>query len=232
MAPRSEVVLSDEEREVIERWTRHPKSALALRCRIVLAVADGGSSKEIAAQLGCDRSTVGRWRRRFAERGLEGLHDEPRLGKPRSTSDHDVERGVATTLEEQPPHIRSGTISLPPALDHTPAQVIGSRHRAEKFRRLLNAIRRVVAEHLDVHVVLDNSSTQKTPATQRWVVRQPPVTLHVGPTYRSWLNLVQRWSAKLTTKGIKRGARRFGARPHRLDPHRDHQLEPRPQAYV
>jgi DNA-binding CsgD family transcriptional regulator len=65
MASRSEVVLSDEERDVLERWTRHSRSALVLRCRVVLAAADGGSSKEIAAQLGCGRSTVGRWRRRF-----------------------------------------------------------------------------------------------------------------------------------------------------------------------
>ena len=55
MAPRAEVVLSDEEREVLERWARRPKSAqaLALRCRIVLAAADGESSIEIAARLGC-----------------------------------------------------------------------------------------------------------------------------------------------------------------------------------
>jgi transposase len=225
-------VLRDEEREVLERWARHPKSALALRCRIVLAAADGGSSKEIAAQLGCDRSTVGRWRRRFAERGLEGLHEEPRPGKPRSMSDHDVERAVATTLEELPPHVRNGTTSLPSALDHTSAQVIRSRHRAGRFRRFLNAIARAVAEHLDAHVVLGNSSTQKTPGTQRWLVRQPRFTLHFGPTYSSWLNLAQRWFAELTTKWIKRGARRFGARPHRPDPHLDHQLEPRPQAYV
>jgi transposase len=106
MPQRVEVVLSDEQREVLERWARRPKSAqaLALRCRIVLAAADGESSKEIAARLGCTRSTVGRWRGRFAERGLDGLHDEPRPGKPRSIGDEDVERVIVKTLEEQPPH--------------------------------------------------------------------------------------------------------------------------------
>src|SRR5438094_2449439 len=106
MAQRAEVVLSDEEREVLERWARRPKSAqaLALRCRIVLAAADGESSKEIAGRLGCNRSTVGRWRGRFAERGLDGLHDEPRPGKPRSIGDDDVERVIVKTLEEQPPN--------------------------------------------------------------------------------------------------------------------------------
>ena len=60
MPQRAEVVFSDEEREVLERWARRPKSAqaLALRCRIVLAAADGESSKEIAARLGCNSATV------------------------------------------------------------------------------------------------------------------------------------------------------------------------------
>src|SRR5436309_10835711 len=99
-----EVVLSDEDRQVLERWARRPKSsqALALRCRIVLAAAEGRSSTEIAAEFGCTGSTVGRWRGRFARRGIDGLHDEPRPGKPRSISDEDVERVIVKTLEEQP----------------------------------------------------------------------------------------------------------------------------------
>src|SRR5216117_4366286 len=99
-----EVVLSDQEREVLERWARRPKSsqALAFRCRIVLAAAEGRSSTEIAAELGCNHSTVGRWRGRFARCGFDGLHDEPRPGKPRTISDEDVERVIVKTLEEQP----------------------------------------------------------------------------------------------------------------------------------
>src|SRR3990172_8615153 len=104
MAQRAEVVLSDEEREVLERWARRPKSsqALAFRCRVVLAAAEGRSSREIAAQLGCNPWTVGRWRGRFAQRGLDGLHDEPRPGKPRSIRDEGIERGIVKTLREQP----------------------------------------------------------------------------------------------------------------------------------
>ncbi len=106
MAQRVEVVLSDQEREVLERWARRPKSAqaLALRCRIVLAAADGEPSKEIAARLGCSTDTVGKWRGRFARRGVDGLHDEPRPGKPRSIGDEDVERVIVKTLEESPPN--------------------------------------------------------------------------------------------------------------------------------
>ncbi len=104
MAQRAEVVLGGEEREVLERWARRPKSsqALAFRCRVVLAAAEGRSSKQIAAELGCNPSTVGKWRGRFAQRGLDGLHDEPRPGKPRLISDEDVERVLVKTLEEQP----------------------------------------------------------------------------------------------------------------------------------
>src|SRR2546427_6061828 len=102
--PTAQVVLSDEEREVLERWARRPKSsqALALRCRIVLAAAAGERSQDIAAALSCSASTVGRWRGRFARRGLDGLHDEPRPGKPRSIADEDIERVIVKTLEEQP----------------------------------------------------------------------------------------------------------------------------------
>src|SRR6266496_4175705 len=104
MAQRAEVVLGEDQREVLERWARRPKSsqALAFRCRIVLAAAEGRSSTEIAAELGTTGTRVGKWRGRFARRGLDGLHDEPRPGKPRSISDDDVERVIVKTLEEQP----------------------------------------------------------------------------------------------------------------------------------
>src|SRR5262245_44963301 len=104
MGKRAEVVVSAEEREVLERWARRPSSAqaLALRCRVVLDAAEGRAGSEIAAELGCSRATVGRWRGRFARHGLDGLHDEPRPGKPRSISDEQIERVIVKTLEEQP----------------------------------------------------------------------------------------------------------------------------------
>ncbi len=105
MARLVDFVLTDDERETLERWARRPKSAqaLALRCRIVLAAAAGESSKDIARRLGCTGSTVGRWRGRFAAQRLDGLHDEPRPGKPRRIiGDDDVERVIVTTLEQTP----------------------------------------------------------------------------------------------------------------------------------
>jgi transposase len=65
-----------------------------------------------------------------------------------------------------------------------------------------------VPAHLDVHLVLDNSSTHKTPSIQRWRVRHPRFTLHFTPTYSSWLNLVEPRFAKLTRQSIRRGAHR------------------------
>ena len=104
MGARVEITLTDEERETLERWARRPTTAqaLAMRSRIVLAAAEGQNSTDIAAAVGCNASTVGRWRGRFAERGLDGLHDEPRPGKPRTISDDDVERVIVKTLEEKP----------------------------------------------------------------------------------------------------------------------------------
>jgi transposase len=108
-------------------------------------------------------------------------------------------------------YIRNGTTNLYAALDVASGKVIAEmtpRHRAEEFRRFLNLIDRTVPPHLDVHVVLDNSSTHKTPSIQRWLIRHPRFTLHFTPTYSSWLNLVERWFAELTTKWIKRGTHR------------------------
>jgi transposase len=309
--PKAVLELSADERETLERWARRPKSAqaLALRCRIVLACAEGGSNIEVADRLGVDRGTVGKWRQRFVTDRLDGLHDEPRPGAPRSIGDDDVERVIVTTLEQTPtnathwstrslaattgmsqsaisriwrafglkPHLvdnfklspdplfidkvrdlvglylnppdaavvlcvdeksqiqaldrtapvlplipgtperrthdyrRYGTTNLYAALDVASGNVIAEltpRHRAEEFRRFLNLIDANVPAGLDVHVIVDNSSTHKTPAIQRWLVRHPRFTMHFTPTYSSWLNLVERWFAELTDKWLRRGTHR------------------------
>jgi transposase len=102
--PKVELALSDEERATLERWSRRAKSAqaLALRCRIVLACADGLSNVEVANLLGVSRPTVGKWRSRFVERRLEGLVDEERSGAPRKITDDQVEDIVVATLEKKP----------------------------------------------------------------------------------------------------------------------------------
>ena len=103
---------------------------------------------------------------------------------------------------------RHGTSSLYAALDITTGQVIGSlhsRHRAIEFKKFLTTIDKQVPDHLDVHLVMDNASTHKTPAVRRWLTAHPRFVLHFTPTSSSWLNLVERWFSELTTKKLRRG---------------------------
>jgi transposase len=106
---------------------------------------------------------------------------------------------------------RSGTSSLYAALNITTGKVIGSlhsRHRAIEFKKFLQTIDREVPADLDVHVVLDNASTHKTPAIKKWLLAHPRFVLHFTPTSSSWLNLVERWFGELTTKKLKRATHR------------------------
>jgi transposase len=310
--PKAELVLSGEERETLARWARRPKTAqaLALRARIVLACAAGKDNKTVAAELGVADATVGRWRRRFIERRLDGLVDEPRPGQPRKISDAQVEEVIVKTLETAPPdggthwstrqmaaatglnqtavsriwrafglqphrvehwklskdplfvekvrdivglyldpperavvlcvdeksqiqaldrsapllpllpgtparathdYKRAGTTSLFAALDTATGKVIGSlhaRHRAVEFKKFLQALDRAVPAELEVHLILDNYATHKTPAIKRWLAAHPRFVLHFTPTGASWLNLVERWFAELTRRKIKRGTHR------------------------
>jgi transposase len=106
---------------------------------------------------------------------------------------------------------RAGTSSLYAALDLATGKVIGrlhARHRAIEFKQFLQTLDREIPADLDVHLVLDNSSTHKTPAIQRWLAAHPRFVVHFTPTSSSWLNLVERWFAELTTKKLRRGAHR------------------------
>jgi transposase len=307
-----EIVLSDEERAVLESWTARRKTAqaVALRARIVLAAAGRLTNGEIAALEGISRATVTKWRKRFAERRLEGLVDEPRPGRPRTITDAQVEAVIIKTLESRPsdgsthwstrsmareagvsadavmriwhafalqPHRqetwklskdpqfiekvhdicglylnpperavvlcvdeksqiqaldrtaptlpmlpgtperathdyeRNGTTSLYAALNVQSGEVIGSlhqRHRAREFLKFLKTIDHNVPAHLAVHLVIDNASSHKTPAVRRWLAVHPRFHLHFTPTSSSWINLVDRWFAELTTKLLRRGKHR------------------------
>ena len=104
---------------------------------------------------------------------------------------------------------RHGTSSLYAALDITTGKVIGrlhSRHRAVEFRRFLTTLDHEVPPALDVHLILDNSSTHKTPEIKRWLLAHPRFVVHFTPTSSSWLNLVERWFGELTNKKLRRSA--------------------------
>jgi transposase len=309
--PKQLLVVTPPEREQLERWARRPKTEqrLALRSRIVLRCADGLDNDEVAGELSVNEKTVSKWRRRFVERRLDGLSDEPRPGVPRTVLDDKVEEIVRRTIEERPvvathwstramaaragvsaatvgriwqafglkPHLletfkistdplfvekvrdvvglyldpperalvlcvdeksqiqaldrsqpvlpilpgtparmshdykRNGTTSLFAALDVASGKVIGglhARHRAVEFKKFLDQLDREVPAELDVHLILDNYATHKTPAIKRWLLRHPRFKLHFIPKSASWLNLVERWFAEITTKLLRRGVHR------------------------
>lgn len=264
---------------------------------------------EVSRRLGVTADMVRTWRRRFLERGLDGLSDEPRPGVPRKITDADVERVIVKTLEEKPknathwstrsmaaatgmsqsaisriwrafalaPHrsqtfklstdplfidkvrdvvglyldppekalvlcvdeksqiqaldrsqpvlpmmpgvperrshdyVRAGTTTLFAALEVATGKVIGSlhrRHRAVEFKKFLTKLDKEVPAGLEVHLILDNYVTHKTPAIKKWLLAHPRFHLHFTPTSSSWLNLVERWFVELTQKNLKRGVHR------------------------
>jgi len=307
--PLAPLHITNEERSELRGWARRPTTAqaMALRARIVLRCAAGGSNQDVAEDLGVNRITVGKWRRRFVESGLDGLVDAPRPGVERQISDEDIERVIARTLEETPPHathwstrsmaeatgiskssinriwrafslqphrvdsfklsndplfvakvrdivglymdppdkalvlcvdeksqmqalertqpllplrpgvmakqthdyVRHGTTTLFAALDAKTGQVIGKcyrRHRATEFVKFLRIINGSVPAKLDVHLILDNYSTHKTPTVRRWLARHPRFHVHYTPTYSSWINLVESWFAVLTNRRLRRSS--------------------------
>ena len=300
--------LSDSERAELKALTLRRKTgqALALRARIILACAQGGENREVAARLAIDKDTVGKWRRRFVEHRIDGLGDAPRSGAPRTIEDARIEAVIVKTLESTPkdathwssrgmakasglsissvqriwrafglqPHRletfklstdpefvakvrdvvglyvsppehaivlcvdeksqiqaldrsqpmlpmrpgqparrshdykRHGTTSLFAALDIATGQVIGkcfARHRAAEFRKFLDEIEANVPQGLNVHLVMDNYATHKTPLIRSWLAKRPRWHVHLTPTSASWLNQVERFFALITERKIRRG---------------------------
>jgi transposase len=108
-------------------------------------------------------------------------------------------------------YARHGTTSLFAALDVKTGTVIGdchARHRSLEFRNFLRTIDDAVPKDLDLHLILDNYGTHKTPLIHRWLVKRPRFHLHFTPTGASWINLVERWFATLTEKKVRRGSYR------------------------
>ena len=279
---------------------------------MVLLCAEGLQSKEVAERLGVHEHTVGKWRRRFVQNGIEGLTDEYREGRPRTVSDMQVAQVIERTLNSTPkdathwsirsmgsatglshttirriwaafglqPHrsetfklstdplfvdkvqdivglymspptraivlsvdeksqiqaldreqpvlpmvpgvperrthtyVRNGTTSLFAALDVATGAVIGKcykRHRATEFLDFLKRIDAVMPEGPDIHLVMDNYATHKTPKIKAWLARRPHWHVHFTPTSASWINQVERWFAELTRKQLQRGVHRSTA---------------------
>lgn len=305
------IELTGEEEQALRDLADRRRTAqgLARRARIVLLAAEGLENKEICSALDVDGNTVGKWRRRYAERRIDGLLDEPRPGRPREIGDDEIAETIRLTLETTPrqathwslrsmaqavghapstihriwqafglqPHrveafklstdplfvekvrdivglymappqkalvlcvdeksqiqaldrtqpvlpmrpgqaerrshdyTRHGTLSLFAALDVATGKVIGkcfARHRGSEFLKFLREIESNVPLDLDVHLVMDNYATHKTPAIRRWLARHPRWHVHFTPTSASWINQVERFFAELTEKQIRRGVHR------------------------
>jgi len=83
---------------------------------------------------------------------------------------------------------------------------VQARHTQRQFRQFLRDINAATSADLDLHLVLDNYATHKTPAVRRWLARHPRFHLHFIPTHSSWLNQIERWFAKITNQAIRRGS--------------------------
>jgi transposase len=108
-------------------------------------------------------------------------------------------------------YVRNGTTSLFAALNVATGQVIGKcyrRHRQQEFLKFIKEVDAAIIREpgVEIHIVLDNYGTHKTPMVKRWFEKHPEYHLHFTPTSGSWLNQVERFFAEITQKQIRRGA--------------------------
>jgi len=188
------LTVTDEERCTLEAWARRPTTAqaLATRARIVLAAAEGLGNDQAAARIGIDRGTVGKWRRRFLERRLDGLSDDPRPGAPRAITDEQVDRVVARTLESKPKaatHWSTRSLAKEMGMSQTAVSRIWRAfglkpHRTESFKLstdpvFVDKVRDVVGLYLDpperalVLCVDEKSQVQALDRTQPLLPLEP-----------------------------------------------------------
>jgi len=304
------LTLNSSEQEQIRQWlsAHGTPQQVALRCRIVLAAAEGQAESATARQLGTNRKTVTLWRARFAEDGLEGLWEiAPGRGRKPTYGPEKIKAIVDATLQTKPsgmthwscrlmaktqgvskstvsniwrshnvkPHRvkrfklsrdpkflekltdvvglylnppqqamvicvdeksqiqaldrtqpglplkkgrcgtlthdykRHGTTTLFAALEVLKGRVIGQcfkRHRHQEFLRFLRRLDQEFPGPVPLHLVMDNYGTHQHPKVQDWLQRHPRFVSHFVPTSSSWLNLIERWFAELTTKRVRRGS--------------------------
>jgi transposase len=131
-------------------------------------------------------------------------------------------------------YVRHGTTSLFAALNTATGEVIGKCHRRHRHQEFLRFMEQVDAQPREagtaVHLILDNYGTHKTPRVQRWFAKRPYYHLHFTPTGASWLNMVERFFAKITTQRIRRGVFRSTLQLEQaiMDYLANHNANPRP----
>jgi transposase len=306
--PAAPLAVSESEAEALRAMTRAgtTEQRMAMRARIVLRAAEGAANVQVADELDVSIPTVLLWRRRFKERGLEGLADAPHPGRPRTYGRDVRERILAETLSPpeggathwstrrlakrvgvsaatvgrvwqegrlkphrtetfkysrdpelvakvtdvvglylQPParaivlsvdektqiqaldrtqpmlplrpgqverqthdYKRHGITSLFAALEVGTGRVTTEtreRHTGADFLAFMRLVARAYPRR-EVHVILDNVSTHKTPEVQEWLARHKRFVFHFTPTSASWMNQVETWFSVLTRQAIRRGS--------------------------
>ena len=302
-----EIILDEVQREQLEALRRASSASQAevLRARIILLAALNWPNEEIAAELNTTEPTVCKWRRRFARRGLAGLQDRDRSGRPARLSESALntvltkvtqpkerarwscrtmarqagvskswvqqlwfrndlkphqtrtfklsndkqfeqkfwdivglylappqqavvlccdEKSQCQALERSQPglplgqgqvatrthdYYRHGTLTLFAALDYLEGKVLAhstQRHRHQEWIQFLKTIDAEVPTGLEVHLILDNYATHKTPQVKRWLKKHPRFHLHFTPTSSSWLNLVERFFRDLSQDVVLPGS--------------------------
>ena len=162
--PKAALVVTPEQRQTLDSMAHRARTAplLARRARIVLACATGLDNTIVAKKLRMSQPTVGRWRQRFIDKGVDGLLDEPRPGTPRKIGDTQVETIVTRTLESTPPGATHwSTRTLAKATGVSPMSV----HR-------MAGVRVAAASHGDVHTLARSAVDRQGPRHRR-VVSQP-----------------------------------------------------------
>jgi len=304
------LTLNPSQQQQVRQWlsAHGTPQQVALRCRIVLAAAEGQSESAIARQLGTNRKTVTLWRSRFAQDGLEGLWEiAPGRGRKPTYGPEKIKAIVDATLQTKPSGMthwscrrmaktqgvskstvsniwrshnvkpdrvkrfklsrdpqflekltdvvglylnppqqamvicvdeksqiqaldrtqpglplkkgrygtlthdykRHGTTTLFAALEVLKGRVIGQcfeRHRHQEFLRFLRRLDQEFPGPVPLHLVMDNYGTHQHPKVRDWLKRHPRFVSHFVPTSSSWLNLIERWFAELTTKRVRRGS--------------------------
>ncbi len=117
-----------------------------------------------------------------------------------------MKKGRAGTMTHD--YKRHGTTTLFAALNILDGKVIGKcmpKHRQEEFLKFLRKINKETPKNLDLHLIVDNYGSHKTPKVKQWLSNHPRIKMHFTPTSASWLNMVERFFSELTTKRIRRG---------------------------
>src|SRR5947209_2479975 len=219
-----QVAPEDRERLVKLVKDRNTPQKIVWRSQIVLFAGEGIGAVEVATRVGKSVLTVRRWRRRYASKGVDGLlKDATRPPGRKPLTARKIKQVVNQALDRTQPGLpmkkgrcgtmthdykRNGTTTLFAALNMLDGTVIGQcmpRHRHREFLRFLKTIDERTLPNLDLHLIVDNYATHKTPAVKRWLKRHSRFHLHFTPTSGSWLNMVERFFAEITRKRIRRG---------------------------